>query len=151
MLCLLTSPHAYQTLQAEIDNSNLSSPVVTDEEARNMAYLQAVILEGLRMHPPTGGLLSKVTPPEGDTINGVFVPGGVNIATNTWAVMRTENVFGPDVECFRPERWLNIEEAKHAEMARVVDLAFGSGRFKCLGRMIAWIELNKIFVEVRHT
>jgi hypothetical protein len=33
-------------------------------------------------------------------------------------------------------------------MLRVVELAFGSGRFKCLGRTVAGIELNKIFVEV---
>jgi hypothetical protein len=42
-----------------------------------------------------------------------------------------------------------VSEAKYADMARVVDMTFGSGRFKCLGRTIAWIELNKIFVEVR--
>jgi cytochrome P450 len=149
MLCILTSPQAYHNLQAEIDGAVLSSPVVRDDEARKLVYLQAVILEGLRMHPPTGGLLSKVTPPEGDTIDGIFVPGGVNIATNTWALMRSKDVFGPDVDCFRPERWLNVSEAKYADMARVVDMTFGSGRFKCLGRTIAWIELNKIFVEVR--
>jgi hypothetical protein len=34
-------------------------------------------------------------------------------------------------------------------MFRVADLAFGSGRFKCLGRTIAMMELNKIFAEVR--
>ena len=50
---------------------------------------------------------------------------------------------------FRPERWLEIQESKYAEMARVVDLAFGSGRFKCLGRGVALMELNKIIVEVR--
>lgn len=149
MLCILTSPQTYRTLQAEIDSSTLSSPVVREEEARRLVYLQAVILEGLRMHPPTGGLLSKLTPPGGDMINGLFIPGGVNIATNTWALMRSKDIFGPDVDCFRPERWLNVSEAKYAEMARVVDMTFGSGRFKCLGRAVAWIELNKIFVEVR--
>jgi cytochrome P450 len=145
----LTSPQVYHTLQAEVDGAALSTPVVRDEEARKLVYLQAVINEGLRMHPPSGGLLSKVTPPEGDTINGVFVPGGVNIATNTWGLMRSEDVFGPDVDYFRPERWLNISEAKYAGMARVVDLVFGSGRYKCLGRTIAWMELNKVFVEVK--
>jgi cytochrome P450 len=149
MLCILISPQAYRTLQTEIDGAALSNPAVRDEEDQKLVYLQAVILEGLRMHPPTGGLPSKVTPPEGDTVDGVFVPGGVNIATNTWALMRNENLFGPGVNCFRPERWLNVSEAKYADMARVIDMTFGSGRFKCLGRTIAWIELNKIFVEVR--
>jgi len=56
MLCILPSPQAYHNLQAEIDGAVLSSPVVRDDEARKLVYLQAVILEGLRMHPPTGGL-----------------------------------------------------------------------------------------------
>jgi cytochrome P450 len=63
--------------------------------------------------------------------------------------MRDGDVFGPDPEMFRPERWLNIPEERYAEMARVVDLAFGSGRFKCLGRSVALMELNKIIIEVR--
>lgn len=148
MLALLTNPTAYRKLQAEIDSATLSSPVVRDDEARKLPYLQAVILEGLRVHPPPAGLLPKQTPPEGDTINGVYIPGGVSIGTNMWAVMRKKEIFGDDVECFRPERWLGIDEAKYAEMYRVVDMVFGNGRFKCLGQTIARIELNKIIVEV---
>jgi hypothetical protein len=30
-----------------------------------------------------------------------------------------------------------------------VDLVFGSGKYGCLGKNIARIELNKVFVEVR--
>ncbi len=151
MLCILTSPTTYRTLQAEIDAAapHLSTPVVQDDEARKLVYLQAVILEGLRMHPPPGGLLPRVTPPEGDTVNGVFVPGGTEIGVNNWGIMRDEETFAPDPEMFRPERWLGIAEGRHAEMARVVDLVFGSGRFKCLGRSVAWLEMNKIIVEVR--
>jgi cytochrome P450 len=91
-----------------------------------------VILEGIRIHPPPGGLLLRLTPPEGDTINGISIPGGVEIGVNTWGMMRDEDVIGPDPEMFRPEQRLEIEEAKYAEMARVVDLTFGGGRFKCL-------------------
>ena len=152
MLYVMTSPQVYTTLQTEIDNairdSKISSPIVRDTEARTLPYLQAVILEGLRMHPPVSGLLSKVVPPEGDTIDGVFVPGGTEIAANTWSVMRNPNTFGQAPEIFRPERWLGISEEKYAEMARVVDLNFGHGKYKCLGKTIASLELNKVFVEV---
>ena len=145
----MTSPQAYRTLQAEIDGSTLSAPVITDKEARGLPYLQAVILEGLRLHTPLGGLVPKIVPPEGDIINGIFVPGGTEISVNAWAIMRNE-IFGEDVECFRPERWLTISDSKYAEMARIVDLSFGSGRFKCLGRTTALVELNKVLVEVRY-
>ena len=152
MLYVMTSPQVYITLQSEIDNAirngKISSPIVRDIEARALPYLQAVILEGLRMHPPAAGLLSKVVPPEGDTIGGVFVPGGTEIAVNTWSVMRNPDTFGQAPEIFRPERWLGISEEKYAEMSRVVDLIFGHGKYKCLGKTVAWLELNKVFVEV---
>jgi cytochrome P450 len=33
-------------------------------------------------------------------------------------------------------------------MARTVDFIFGYGRYKCLGAPIAWLELEKVFVEL---
>jgi len=152
MLHVMTSPLVYARLQAEIDDAvragRISSPVVQESEARQLPYLQAVIHEGLRISPPSGGLLPKVVPPEGDTINGVFVPGGTEIASNTWSVVRDREVFGQEPEFFCPERWLGISEEEFAKKARVVDLIFGHGKYKCLGRTVAWIELNKVFVEV---
>jgi cytochrome P450 len=155
MLHIMTSPLVYARLQAEIDEAartgNISSPVVQESEAKQLPYLQAVILEGLRTSPPSGGLLPKVVPPEGDTINGVFVPGGTEIASNTWSVVRDRETFGQEPEIFSPERWLNVSKEQYDKMARVVDLIFGYGKFKCLGRTVAMIELNKIFVEVSET
>ena len=44
-----------------------------------MPYLQAVIKEGLRIHPPITGLLTKVVNPGGEVAKGRFVPGGTGI------------------------------------------------------------------------
>jgi cytochrome P450 len=81
-LNLLTSPSMLGSLRAEIDegikNGQISSPI-KDTEARKLTYLQAVIKETLRLWPPIQGLLQKVVPPEGDTFNGVFIPGGTFI------------------------------------------------------------------------
>lgn len=33
-------------------------------------------------------------------------------------------------------------------MERSVELVFGSGRYGCLGKNVAFVELNKVFVEV---
>jgi hypothetical protein len=50
---------------------------------------------------------------------------------------------------FRPERWLEVADAeKLREMEGTVDLVFGFGKYQCLGRNIAFLELNKAFVEV---
>lgn len=100
------------------------------------------------MQLPFTGLLMKKVPPEGDTINGMFVPGGTRIGHNTSAMQRSTAIFGDDVSIFRPERWLEASPEKVKEMATVVEMVFGYGRWMCAGKIIAFIELNKIFVEV---
>ena len=82
LLFLITTPRVLWRLRAEIDeavNSGSISNPIKDQEARALPYLQACIKEGLRMFPPVTGLVSKMVPPEGDTINGVFLPGGTDI------------------------------------------------------------------------
>lgn len=68
---------------------------------------------------------------------------------STWALHRSSIIFGPDANVFRPERWLDAPEVELQKMERNNELIFGHGRFGCLGKTIAFMELNKIFVEVR--
>lgn len=151
MLGLLTNPTAYRKLQAEIDTGiaagQISSPI-TDAEARQMPYLQAIIREGLRLMPPASGALFKQTPPEGDTINGIFIPGGTQVGGSVLAIHRSKKIFGADAEIFRPERWLTATPENVAKMASTVDLVFSYGKWQCLGKSVAHMEFNKIFVEV---
>jgi len=56
-----------------------------------------------------------------------------------------------DVEVFRPERWLpggGQSSEQIEQMNEVVGLAFGYGRFGCLGKPVAMVELNKTIAEV---
>ena len=100
------------------------------------------------MVPPAITGFSKRVPPEGDTICGKFVPGGTDIFVNVCEMLRNREVFGADADTFRPERFLEGDEAKTAQLIKHVDLVFGHGRWMCPGKTLAWIELNKIFVEV---
>lgn len=149
MLHLITSPRVMRKLLAEIDAAVADgriSDLITNNEARKLPYLQACVKEGLRIHPPFTGLLMKEVPPEGDTIHGRFVPGGTKIGHNMWSIQRHE-VYGADSHMYRPERWLEAG-VKRVQMEKVLDLVFGHGRWGCLGKPIAYIELNKVFVEV---
>ena len=101
------------------------------------------------MHPPNFMMANKLVPPQGDTLAGMFVPGGTKIAWNIWSLMRDKTTFGEDAYMFRPERWLEAGEDKRAEMERHAELGFGYGRYMCAGRNIAMMELNKIYFEVR--
>ncbi|KAK0118344.1 hypothetical protein ONS95_012634 [Cadophora gregata] len=147
MLHLVMSPRVVEKLRAEIDSHTISSPI-TDAEARKMPYLQAVIKEGLRIFPPVVGLMSKEVPPGGDTIDGVFVPGGTKIGYGMYGVFHNKAMWGDDPAVYRPERWLDKDEEKLREMDSTLDLVFGYGKWKCLGSVVAWMELNKLFVEL---
>lgn len=86
-------------------------------------------------------------PPEGDTYNGIFIPGGTFVGINAWG-LQLDPVFGDDAHVFRPERWLTADTQVLTQMTKVQELIFGYGTTKCLGAPIAMMNLNKIFVEL---
>ena len=93
-------------------------------------------------------MFSKLVPPEGDTINREFVPGGTNIAIDIWSMGRRTEVYGEDVSVFRPERFLEASPQKRLRMEKTTELVFGTGRYMCAGKTLAFLELNKVVVEV---
>ncbi|KAH8887924.1 cytochrome P450 [Thozetella sp. PMI_491] len=150
LLYIMTTPRVYSRLKAEIEKAveaKVSYPIA-HAQAQTLPYLQAVIWEGYRMKCPVNSGHYKVTPPEGGTINGLFVPGGTAIGHNTVALTRKESIFGADVDVFRPERFLECTKEKKLEMDRALDITFGGGRWMCAGKTIAAMELNKIFFEL---
>ena len=164
MLYLMTHQRVYRQLQAEIDAAVSSGKVaaapgiVSDETLRSLLYLTAVVYEGFRMHPPLTNVAPKKVPAGGDTvvINGKehFLPGGTNIGYSVYGLQRDKALFGEDADFFRPERWLLEDDAdvarrEHlAAMKRATEMVFGSGKYQCLGKPIAWLETRKVIFEV---
>jgi cytochrome P450 len=146
----MSSPVVYGKVKQEIRNGiaagRISDPI-TNEEAKKLEYIQALIREGLRLMPPIASGFPKRVPAAGDTICGQFIPGGTDVYPNLYCLMHNKDVFGDDAEVFRPERFLG-KGPDVARMVKTVDFSFGSGRYMCLGKVLAQIELNKIFVEV---
>ena len=65
--------------------------------------------------------------------------------------MMSTEIFGPDAEMVRPERFLECDSDKRVEMERAVELAFGSGRWMCAGKLVAFTQLNKVIFELLRT
>ncbi|KAH8172544.1 cytochrome p450 domain-containing protein [Sarocladium implicatum] len=147
---VITRPGIYSRLQAEIDDAaatgTVSSPI-TDAEARKLPYLQACIKEALRIWPPITGIMPRISD-EDAVICGVYVPAGTNIAWSAHAVMRNKDIFGVDAEVYRPSRWIDANADQTRAMDNTVDLCFGQGKWGCLGRPIALLELNKMVPEL---
>jgi cytochrome P450 len=154
MLYTISTPRVYARLRHDIntavDSSQASSPIIiTSAEARKLPYLQAVVLEGIRMRPPIIYGHYRQAPRTGDVLKGgVRIPSGTGIGINHAAMMRNTDVFGLDVDVFRPERFLDCDAATRARREQTVHLAFGAGRWACAGKTIALIELDKIYFEV---
>ncbi|KAL0474086.1 cytochrome P450 [Neurospora intermedia] len=153
MLYLLSTPSAYVRLKSEISTAIRtglisSSSIVTDQEARKLPYLQAVLYEAIRMMPPLMNGFPRQVPAGGDTICGRFVPGGTDIFVNYVGMLRDKHVFGEDANVFRPERYLEgDDEERRNRMWKTTDLAFSHGRWRCLGQRLAWLQLQKVVVE----
>lgn len=149
ILSIITNPPAHASLLAEIHQhaSSVSTPI-SWAQIQTLPYLQAVVREGLRMWPPLAGLGFKQVPPGGDTINGYFVPGGTQVGQGFHAVGRSRLVWGEDADMFRPERWLIADESELKRMMAAWDTHFGHGKYVCLGKPIALMEIHKAVFEV---
>lgn len=140
---LLKNTQYKQRLIQEIDDQRmqgkLSDPVKL-AEADQMPYLQAVMYEALRCHPAVGMSLPRTVPKGGVTMAGKYLPAGTVVGVNPWVVHRNREVYGDDVEQFRPDRWLKEDTG---DMRRFF-FAFGSGARMCLGRNLSWMEMSKL-------
>ncbi|KAK6224732.1 cytochrome P450 [Colletotrichum tabaci] len=151
MLYLMTSPSCYSKLAREVreaaQSGAISSPT-TNSEAGNLRYLQAVIKEGLRVFPPVTGLMSTTVPKGGDFMHGMSIPEGTDIGWTAFGVLRCKEVYGADADVFRPERWLEAGEDQLKNMVAQWELVFKYGKWQCLGKTVALMELNKVFAEL---
>ena len=62
--------------------------------------------------------------------------------------LRNKPVFGDDAEIFRVGRWFTKDKERLKKMEETVELAFGVGRWGCLGKGIAMVEMGKVVFEV---
>ncbi|KAK5328542.1 hypothetical protein LTR93_002327 [Exophiala xenobiotica] len=171
---LMKYPSTLKKLREEIkhfeERGRCGNPNVSFKESQDMPYLQAVMKESLRIHAATGLPLWRVVPEGGVEICGYFFPEGTTIGINTWCAHYNEDVFGPDVKEFRPERWIEAEkeggetfknmEAYYmpvsigfflAAVVSVTDLTvleFGLGSRTCIGRHISFLEMSKLIPQI---
>lgn len=75
---LLRNPDKLNKLREEILAEFQSADDITILRVNRLPYLFAVLEESLRVYPPVPVSLPRVVPPEGASISGYWVPGGVS-------------------------------------------------------------------------
>jgi len=153
---VLNNKPVYEKLTEEILNADrnlqLGEIVAWEESQKCLPYFQACLKEAMRVGPAVGLAIYRKVPGLGADIDGVFVPGGTELAVNAHVLHKDKAIFGVDADVFRPERWLGKEGDEKSE-ARVKNMdrhmfQFGGGSHVCIGRNLAILEMNKVLPQI---
>ncbi|KAI1106154.1 putative N-alkane-inducible cytochrome P450 [Jackrogersella minutella] len=140
---LARHPRVFARLRAEIIDRFGAKPA--DFRSLNqVSYLQWVISEVLRVATviPLNeriALRDTVLPRGGgpDGKSRVFIPEGTQVLVPLYAMQHRADIWGPDVEEFRPERWETHRPGWEY-------IPFGAGARKCLGQQFGRQEVGYV-------
>ncbi|PGH05230.1 hypothetical protein AJ79_06841 [Helicocarpus griseus UAMH5409] len=141
--CLQKLVNELKTAVANGTIENRPSGLVSWKESQMLPYLDACIKEAFRIHPAAGLPLERITPPNGAEICGQWIAGGTIVGCSAWVIHRRPEVFGEDVDAYRPERWLDSDPEKVKEMNATM-FHFGAGARTCIGKNISLMEVYKL-------
>ncbi|KAI9098450.1 hypothetical protein K1719_025075 [Acacia pycnantha] len=150
---LVLNKQVQTRLREEVDEFVGDQDDVTDSDVAKMPYLQAVVKETLRVHPP-GPLLSwaRLSTSDVQLSNGMVVPAKTTTMVNMWAITHDPQVW-KDPFVFKPERFVASEGGADMDV-RGVDLRlapFGAGRRVCPGKNLGLVTVNLWVAKlVRH-
>ncbi|KAH0755100.1 hypothetical protein KY290_025370 [Solanum tuberosum] len=145
---MVLHPDVQSKVQEEVDRITERSRSVIESDVTNMVYLQSVVNEVLRLHPPGPLLAWARLAIEDTTVDGYHVPAGTTAMVNMWAITRSEEVWNEPLE-FKPERFMSqTEPVIFSVLGSDLRLApFGSGRRSCPGKTLGlttvtfWVAL----------
>ncbi|XP_059645065.1 cytochrome P450 78A5-like [Cornus florida] len=128
---MVLHPEIQSKAQNEIDAVIGESRVVSNSDIPKLPYLQSIVKETLRMHPP-GPLLSWSRLAIHDVhVGDSLIPAGTTAMVNMWAITHDENVWS-EPEKFKPERFMDEDVSIMGSDLRLAP--FGSGRRVCPGK-----------------
>ncbi|XP_061338687.1 cytochrome P450 78A5-like [Gastrolobium bilobum] len=117
----------------EIDTCVGLNGHVRDSDIPNLPYLQAIVKEVLRLHPP-GPLLSWARLAIHDVhVDKVMVPAGTTAMVNMWAITHDSSIWD-DPWAFKPERFMKEDVSIMGSDLRLAP--FGAGRRVCPGKAL---------------
>ncbi|KAG2681443.1 hypothetical protein I3760_11G144900 [Carya illinoinensis] len=150
MARLMKHSEVMRKVQEELIEIVGMDKLVEESHLPKLRYLDAVIKETFRLHPPLPFLIPR-SPSKSSIIGGYHVPKGSNIFVNAWAIQRDPKYWENPLE-FKPERFLN-------DGCGTLDFSgnnfkyipFGSGRRICAGLTLGDRTLKYILASILHS
>jgi cytochrome P450 len=145
---LIAHPEEMRTLVHEIRSNFNSEEEITAQSTKSLAYLTAVLQEGMRLCPPLPDNMHRNVPKGGAVIAGNHLPEGITVGIPCYAMFRSSINFSSPEE-FIPERWLHRNESSPYSKGRQEAYhPFSMGPHGCLGQQLAWVELRVILARL---
>ncbi|KAH7014463.1 cytochrome P450 [Microdochium trichocladiopsis] len=142
---LAANPGFAEQVRAELAEHGIHGDEdVSVTALQNLPFMNAVINETLRLHPPVPGGVYRHTPKEGVVVNGHKLPGGVKIVGPHHTIQRSPKAFVEPLK-FIPERWTTRPELVLNKNAW---FPFSIGKFSCIGKQLALNELRTVISKV---
>ena len=110
---LARNPDAQSKLQVELDEAlgHEDDPIASSGIVKRLSYLEVVINEALRLHSTAAMGLPRVVSGGGLHVSGKLFPEGTVLSVPSYTIHRDPDIWGNDVEAFRPERWFEQDQA----------------------------------------
>ncbi|GJM91217.1 hypothetical protein PR202_ga07573 [Eleusine coracana subsp. coracana] len=143
---LVKNPSIQAKLHAEIEstcNNDDDHDEVTEDDTHAMPYLKAVVLEGLRRHPPAHFLLTHKAG-EDVEVGGYTIPKGAAVNFTVAEMGWDAREWDRPME-FVPERFLPGGEGDGVDVTgsrEIRMMPFGAGRRICAGLGVAMLHLE---------
>eukprot|EP00434_Breviolum_minutum_P026971 symbB.v1.2.023846.t1/scaffold2213.1/size114990/7 len=139
-LCYLCSnPECKEQLLREIDEV-VGDDAVTYEHLNELQYLDWCIKETLRLMPPASGALRESTSEQ--LLGQWHIPAKVPVVVNTMALHYSAELWGNDVDEFKPGRW------EHGLPHKFAFMPFSHGPRACIGREFTLLEQKITLVKL---
>ncbi|KAL0296142.1 UNVERIFIED_CONTAM: Labd-13Z-ene-9,15,16-triol synthase, chloroplastic, partial [Sesamum radiatum] len=128
---LLKNPDIMKKVQEELTDVIGDNNVAEESHITKLHYLDAVVKETFRLHPPLPLLVPRF-PSQSCVVGGYMIPKHSQVFLNMWSVSMDPLVWEKPSE-FRPDRFLNNAGNFDYMGNNVQYLPFGSGRRVCPG------------------
>ncbi|THU89041.1 cytochrome P450 [Dendrothele bispora CBS 962.96] len=142
-LCMTIFPHVQEKAHGELDRVVGRARLPSFSDMKHLHYIRAIVKEVLRWQVPLPLGLPHTTT-EDDYYEGHFIRKGTICTVNVMGLHRNQQIYGPDADEFRPDRYLNDEGMIKDENSDG-HFAYGFGHRTCVGRHVA---NNSLFITI---